>query len=251
MAEASNAAALVAGDMLGEAAGRGFPLNEDVAEWVQQNTPAPSSLPAAEAEAQQEAETAPPADAEAEPEAVGLVDYRLIPDDELAELGDDEDDTPPVPLPAAEVDEDEDDYVDPEVAALRKQLAQAQNALKFQTDLRVKEGRKNWEQEAKRRYPLAAVGSIEAASKRAFMRQAAHSHNAIYQVVKPELDRLKESEASLRTKIEAEVQAKWGKPTTGPGQVPIEAAEAQRELEAARATGDLTKVVGVLRRRGR
>ena len=253
---ASDAAALLTQDITEEAMSRGFHVSEDAAAHILGVAPSsPDAGTEAAPVAPQATPAAPAAETtEAEPETeFAFPSYKPVDDDEIAEYGepDDEDDHTP-PSAVVEDEPEEFEYEDPAVAELKRRLAAAEKKAAHFEGLRAQEGRKNWAKEAERRYPLATLDTITATSKRAFLRQAALSHNTNYQALKPHLDRLAEAQAKLKEQADAEARAgaieAWGRPLTGPGVVPVEASARQDELEAARATGQLSRVLGVIRK---
>lgn len=170
------------------------------------------------------------------------------PEDDDLDLDAQDDDEPATAEPEDDPDEEpEDEWEPPEVKQLRRQLAKAQREAEKQKQLRVQSSAKDWKKEVARRFPLADVDSIQADSKRAFLRAAQKSHAAAYKLLKPHLDA---AEQAIKEKVRADAEAAWGKPVVGPTTVPIEAAADSKELEEARKTGDLVKIVGALRRLG-
>lgn len=227
MAEPSQAASLLAAQMVAEDP-RG--IEEEVAD---EEILDPSSEEASAAPEAQQAEDDP---------VVELPDFAPVELDEDEPEEDDEEELPP----AAEYDE----YQDPE--DLQKQLHKLRKELEFHKTQRASDNQKRWRQSAEKRFPLADFDSITATSRRSFERAAAQSHNANYNILKPHLDAFKTAKATLKetalAEAKAEATAAWGTATTGPGQPPSEAREKQEKLEKARATGDLSKIIGAMRR---
>jgi hypothetical protein len=122
--------------------------------------------------------------------------------------------------PVAEVQTEDYEYEDPEKARLARQLAKAQKQLQYEKTLKVKASRKNWEAEAQKYFQFSNPSSIEANSRRAFLKEAQRQHAAVAKVVKPVYDQLAAERARLKEEAKAEARAEaeaaWGRPTTGP-----------------------------------
>ena len=140
---------------------------------------------------------------------------------ELLEAPDfeDEDDDEPVLAPAAE-QEDEDEYDDPRVAQLRKQNEKLQKKLAWAEEQKAKASQKSWADEARKYFQFANPDTIQAKSRRAFLKEAQRQHEAVAQVAKPLYEQLAAEKARLKEEALAEARAeaekRWGAPTTGP-----------------------------------
>lgn len=191
----------------------------------------------------------------AAPEAQETTEEFRLPEFKLVEIEDDEDED--LLAPVAEVEDDDEqlveDWEDPEV--LRAQLAK----LKKQNEHLAREASgaklESWRKKYKEMYPLANVDEIDATSRRAFEKQAVKSHNANYKILEPQLKELAEAWEKVKGAATAEgraaAAAAFGKPTAGPGIVPLEVSAQTEDLVAARKTGDLKKVIGVLMRQNK
>jgi hypothetical protein len=118
------------------------------------------------------------------------------------------------------------------------------------------QNRGKWEAEAKKYFPLAetSLGSIKADSRRAFLRQARAEHEKVLPIIKPLIDQLNaasvEAKAAAVAEGREEAKSNWGTPTTGPGVVPVRSSAATTELDEARKTRNLAKIIGVLMKQG-
>lgn len=156
----------------------------------------------------------------------------------LADEPEDEEDDELVADAEPVEDEESDEYVDPEVVRLKTELAKERKRAEYERSLRVKSSRKEWSKEAEKYFPLADSASIDADSRRAFLRQAKEQHER--QKNNPRLQAFLEAE---RIRVKNEATAAWGRPTAGPGAPPSEAGRKQSDIEAARKTGRLHKVI--------
>jgi hypothetical protein len=139
----------------------------------------------------------------------------------------------------AQVDQDDpDEYVDPQVAHLRAELKRVQKQAEYEKGLRLKSDRKKWEKEAAQFFPLADPSTIKAESRRAFRREAHAQHERMKN--NPQFKAFLEAE---RLRVRQEAAAAWGKPTSGPGAPPSEAAAAEDAINEARKTGRLDKTI--------
>lgn len=112
--------------------------------------------------------------------------------------------------------------------------------------------KKNWAEEAEKFFPLSkhALDSIQATSRRAYLRAAKAEHDRILPHVQGYLAQAKvEVDAERATAQEttrAEVKDAWGKPLTGPDDTAGAEADLARRVELAgektRATGSLAHV---------
>jgi hypothetical protein len=215
---------------------------------------APSELAAASTLVQEvtDAAGATPSGQEAvsAPEAQETEEFR-IPEFQLVELEDDEDED--LLTPAAEEEDDEslvDEYEDENI--LRARLAKLEKQNQYLAQQAAGAKRDQWKAKYKEMYPLANVDEIEATSRRAFEKAAVKSHNANFRLLEPIIKQFNDARETLVGAATAEgraaAAAAFGKPTAGPGIVPLEASAQTEELVAARKTGDLRKVLSVLMR---
>ena len=219
-----------------------------------------SDLDAEEAAA---AEASPPSSpvepvAEATPPQVTVPEVDLdpeLPPDILMDLepdSDDESDEPAYEDPpwestvpkAWQESESDDEYVDPQVAHLRAELAKEKKRAEYEKNLRLKGERKKWEAEAAKFFPLADPTTIKADSRRAFRREAQAQHTRMKD--NPQFQRFLEAE---RARVRAEAQAAWGTPTSGPGAGTPDSKQFEDELREARRAGRLDKTIHALMKR--
>lgn len=191
------------------------------------SSPEAVAPPPAPETAQPHYEEPPPGFSLGEPEPEWLTE--LLEDDPV----DIDDEPPPSAAVVAEPAED-DEYVDPEVAALRRQLAAERKRAEHYEKQHAKSSQKAWAKEAEKYYPLADTTSITATSRRAFMREAKAQHERL----KPQFARFQEAE---KARLRAEAAEQWGAPVQG-GQIPSAAADLDARVAAARKTGSLAKV---------
>lgn len=132
---------------------------------------------------------------------------------------DEDDDDEPTYAPQAEQEWSEDE-LDPEKAALLKQIAKLEKKAAWAEEQKVKASRKTWEAEARKYFQFSNPELIEAKSRRAFLKQAQAQHEAVAKVAKPVFDQLAELKAKAKEEALAEARAeaerRWGVPTTGP-----------------------------------
>jgi hypothetical protein len=134
--------------------------------------------------------------------------------------------------------------------AAEKKLAWIEGRLQDQN-------KSKWRAEATKYFPLSehSLDSIQADSRRSFLRQAKAEHEKVLPYVKPLIERLgataEEVKAQAKQEGRAEARAAWGQPTTGPGTVPTRGSADEQELEDARKTGNLAKIIGVMMKQGR
>lgn len=180
---------------------------------------------------------------EPEPEAVAT-DYELPADLEaLLDEPEDvyEDDEPDEPAAVA----DDDEYVDPEVARLRKQLEKTQKKAEHERKLRVQTARKDWEAEAARVFRLGdtpllddtEIKQIRADSKRGFMVEARAIADRNKQVALRFQTPGRPAAPAAPTAAEV-----WGAPPGDGTSVPAERVGANPRLERARRNGNLTDI---------
>lgn len=252
--QVSGAASLVMQDAVTQIeaarAGLGIHVEEDSAKLAELGIlpTEEQQEPAAEAEVQHEAESEESMEAE-EPEAEAEL-FPELPEElqELLEMPDEEE----IELPAAEESQEYEDY---DLDALRKRALAAEKKAKYLEGLRLKDQRRNWEAEALKYFPLSDPQTIQAVSRRGFLREAKMQHERY----KPIYDKLrKQAQVEIereREKVLAEAKEKaataWGRPTVGPSPVrPVES-DFQSDIEKARRSGDLAKVIATLRKHGR
>jgi len=138
---------------------------------------------------------------------------------------------------------------DEEVTKLKRELAKERKRAEHERSLRVNSQRGSWEKEAEKYFPLAAAqfGSISATSRRAFLRDARAKHEALLPFVKNAVDEAKrlaeEAREQARAEDRANAEKAWGKPLAGPGAPPSDYKAKQDEIEKARATGSLQRVI--------
>lgn len=198
----------------------------DLAAEAEQN--APSEPEAAVAEAPQE--TAPLAfdpDPELPEDITELLDEPDFEEEAAAEI-------------AAAIPEDEyntEAYTDPELAEeRRKRIAAEKRAAHFE-GLRVKDSRSKWEAEAAKFFPFADAGSIQATSRRGFLRAAQQENERVKNLpsIKAMIER-----GSLATEAVAaealdiareESRDAWGKPLVGPSAAPAAAIQKQDQAQ--------------------
>jgi len=247
MPEASETAVAVAADMLGELVEKmplegDDPLRAELADSRPEPVEAPTEASGQEAAVAQEDEQ----------ETVELPTFEVeLPEDLEAEL-----DAPDFEAEAeAEVIDDGEEYVEGyevDSEERRKRIAAEKKAAWLEGRL-AETNRSKWEAEAKKYFPLSehALANIKADSRRAFLREARTAHQAVLPYVKPLVDKLAEAEAAVKAQAKAdgrqEAQAAWGTPTSGPGSAPVAASARNEELDAARRSGNLAKVIGIMR----
>lgn len=189
----------------------------------------------------------PPAEEVEEPAQTSVFDFEPeVPEEILSDL---EEDDPPPPEEEEEPEEEEDDdFVDPAAARMKRRAIKAEREAAYFRELRAKESRGKWEAEARKFFPLSdtVIPSIQADSRRAFLRQAQNAHNTILPFVKDvaakaETVREKAVEEA-RAQARAEAEEAWGKPHAS-SEVPAEAAEYQAGVDRARQRGDLADTI--------
>lgn len=234
----SELAARVAQDLLGEAQARGFSVDEDVAQAER-----PKQMPQYQPASEQEAAAAPVAQTVDEPE--GEFEIPTFEPVELDELEPDDDET--ITAVVEDDDPDEDPYEDEEKRELRRQLRRAQKEAEFAKEMRLKEAHTKWRGKMEKQYPLASWETVAGESRRAFERAAAQSHNANLAVLKPHIDQLNEAWAKVKqlgyAEGKQEAHEAWGRPTTGPSAGVANVAQAEKQLEEARRSGNLELIL--------
>jgi hypothetical protein len=148
---------------------------------------------------------------------------------------------------AAEALEPEEEFTyedDPRLIEERtKRIAAEKKAAHFEAQ-RVKDARKTWVAEALEHAPLAAdllgdnLEEIKATSKRAFLREAAEAHQKARKVLERQLGSATqiagEEVAAVKAEAKREAAKAYGRPTSGPGVAPAQAAETAARVAAAR-----------------
>lgn len=170
-------------------------LLDDVAEDIISEQPAPEAVP--------------------EPE---LPSWQA--DTEGLDFLEDDDEPEPEPVFVQEPEEEEPEWdEDPAASKLRKDLAKANKQLAWEREQRITSSRKNWKQEAERRFPLADVDSIQADSRRATLKAAATSQAKMEKKLGPILQKVDQLRGEVlveaRQEARAEAQTAWGKPSFG------------------------------------
>jgi hypothetical protein len=241
---ASEAAAGLAPELAAELLGKLAPselaaastLVQEVADAAGQNLTTPSSPEAVSAPAVTEAQ---------ETEEFHLPEFQLV------ELEDDEDED----LLVVDEDDDEqlvDEYEDESV--LRARLARLEKQNKHLAKEAAGAKLDAWKKKYKAMYPLANLDAIDATSRRAFEKAAVKSHNANFTLLEPIIKQFNDAREQLVGAATAEgraaAAAAFGKPTAGPGIVPLQVSAQTEGLVAARKTGDLRKVIGELFKQG-
>lgn len=154
----------------------------------------------------------------------GLPEITWDTPDELKELLEapdfEEDEEDDEPVLAQSQFEETDEYEDPEKARLQKQLAKMQKKLAWAEEQKAKASQKSWAEEARKYFQFANPDTIQAKSRRAFLKEAQRQHDAVARVAKPLYDQLAAEKARLkeeaRAEARAEAEAAWGRPTSGP-----------------------------------
>jgi hypothetical protein len=225
-------------------------LAADVAatQGVEATPPVSSSQPQTAPAAAQATETETP-------EADELSLDPDIPDDLQALLDEPDFDEEADAEVTAEAEEWDPDATDPETA---KRLRALEKRNKWLEDRVVASDSKKWLAENTKAYPLLAryapdeLQAIKATSRRGFAREAAALNARYAKALTPALQDIAEAKKQLNGEVAKEVRGEykqaWGEITTGPGNVPMEAAAQRKELEAARETGNLSKIVGAMMR---
>lgn len=189
-----------------------------------------------------------PAHAEPAPEpVVAVTDYEL-PADLEALLEEPEEfayDDEPEPV-ADEVAVDDDEYVDPQVAKLRRELERERKKTEHERKLRVQTARKDWEAEAARVFSLGAVPlldtaelqSIKAESKREFMRQA----KTLADRNKTVAQRFQPATAAAPAVPREQTAEVWGTPPAATSPASADSVAHQDRLAKARRSGNLSAI---------
>lgn len=256
MSEATrDVASDVAADMLGSAAALGMEVSDSAQEALSEApeaVQAPSEPAPAATTGEQVAEELV---AEGEETFVALPVFKPVPEDEFAMF--EEEEAGQTIEELKELLDEEDGYTEIEDAdELRARLHKLEKALDFQKGLRAKSERRNWEREAKERYPLATVESIAATSRNAFLKAAAKSHNDVYAHLSPYLEQMEAEKKRMKEEAREESKREaihaWGETTvTGPSVPEVDEGSYQSGLKEVRKTKDLTRVLRYIRESGR
>lgn len=153
--------------------------------------------------------------------------------------------------PPGEEPEGEYDYQDPDKLQARLKKLEKQN--KWLEEQRVKQGQKNWKAEAAKRFPLADVDEINATSRRAFLKAAATQHQRYQKKLSPILSQIEALKGAAIETIREEERGRaenaWGRPTAGPQQPLVEAAEGTVRQQNALDRGRYGSVQEMVRAR--
>lgn len=145
-----------------------------------------------------------------------------------------------------EAEEEEPAWDDDETSKLRRELTKLKKQNEWERGQRITASRKQWKEEAARRFPLADVDDIDADSRRSFIKKASEQHARYERKVKPILDALEGFKAAAITEVKAEARAEaehaWGKPQTGPSAPVVQqsADEAKTDRSQHRTLHELT-----------
>lgn len=165
------------------------------------------------------------------PDLAGIEDLIDVEDIPLDDIDDEEIDLDPI----AETPVGTDEYVDPEVAQLRAQNEKLAKQVRYQQELRLKDGQKRWRDEAKRRFPLCDPDSLAGNSRRAVLREAAQQHAKTESLIKPYIqaarDVLAAEKQDARQEARQEAANAWGQPFVGPGEANAELVAVQEEKD--------------------
>lgn len=133
-------------------------------------------------------------------------------------------------------------YADEDHEELARRLAVTERQLEWERSQRLTQGRKVWEAEAKKYFPLAAAQTIQADSRRGFMRAAKEQHQQNYELLRPQLEEIARIKADLEVTGLAEARARtadaYGRPTVTVG-APTPGTTAGDRLADSRARRDL------------
>lgn len=169
----------------------------------------------------------PPALPSWDADTTGIEDLFDEDDDEPDGIGDE----PIFETPVQAENEWEDDD---EKRALKSRLAKAERQIEWERKQRAKVAEKEWRAEAGRRFPLSDPDTINATSRRGFLRQAAEQHQRVEKKIKPVTDALEalRTETVQEAKQEARVEAaqQWGVPTAGPSAAHAVVQSQQKEI---------------------
>jgi len=141
-----------------------------------------------------------------------------------------------------EPSQDEDYYEEPDTAALRKRALAAEKRNAWLEAQNIRQNEAKWQAEAIKFYPLAEpfikAGKIKADSRRAYAREAKAVHEAMKPFIserflEPLKAALADKEGKAKEEAQEEQKAAWGKPMTGPNQVPVTAERAGKKESIA------------------
>lgn len=154
-------------------------------------------------------------------------------------------------------DDDNEDYTDPEAA---KELVKLQKRNAWLEGQVVRASKPKWVGEAKKMFPDLAkyapgeIEKIDASSRRGFARKAAELNTRFAAVAKPLIDELTAKRQVVfqeaRQEGRTESEAAWGVPTVGPPLSAVQLAAGDAELNAARSSKQLHKIIGVMLKQG-
>lgn len=185
---------------------------------------------------------------EAEPAVVG---YDL-PED-LADMLDEPDEyDEPTAEPEVEAEAEPDEYVDPQVAKLQRQLAAERKRAEHERKLRVQSSSKNWEAEARKVFNKnlelltdSDLASIKADSHRGYFAQAKEIADRNLAVAKRfAVAAAPDTDAARAAQAQADAD-RWGPPVVGDPSAPAESVGYQQRLEKARRSGRLENILRV------
>lgn len=196
----------------------------------------------------EEAPSSPDDSAAPEAQVAELPDLNpSLPDDlaEFLEEPDFDDDEEPA---VAFADPEEDEYVDAE--QLARENAKLKKRLEWTETQKARANAKAWAAEAKKIAPLSRPGTINAQSRRAFLREARKQHEENFSLLAPHIDAYKTAKDQLREQIAAELRAEleeaWGRPTQNSAGVPSAASQKADDLQKARNSRNLAAVAKAL-----
>lgn len=137
------------------------------------------------------------------------------------------------------VEEQYSEYEDEQTVELRKKLVAAEKKAAFLEQQRLKTEQPRWKQEAEKYFPYADLDSIDATSRRGFLRAAKAEHESVAAKVEkavaaklgvfdPEAEREK-----IRAEEKARLEEAWGSPTVNTAQAPTEARENAEAVDKA------------------
>lgn len=237
----AEAAAAVAAQMLGE-----VPVS--ATQVVEAEPPVPSSTAPAAPDAESVAAPEAPDEPEDEPYAWSPD----IPDDIVRELAEADIDAE-VEVELAQREPDEYGQYDEDDDAVRERI-KLQKRNEFLERELTKTKKTAWADEARKYFPLAehALPTIEATSRRGYLRAAKAEHERVLPHVQRYLEQAKEAVGQVTDEARADAKAKakaaWGDPVVGPDVSAVDQAAANARLndarEQARQTGSN---VGVFR----
>jgi hypothetical protein len=258
---ASDIAAQVTAELAAEGAAKGYALDRDAATDIEDLlAPRPAPVEPASQGAQRVSAPAPslaPAAVVAEPEVAPVAEPPSIdfdpevPDDVLELLEDDDDyDLPPA---ATTDDDDEPLAYEDELEKLRRENAKLAKKAAFADKQRAESQQAKWTAEANKFFPLSTPETIRADSRRGFLKAAREQHEAIKnnpkvrEFLEQKTREIAAERAATMESARAEAQSAWGKPTAGPGLVPVQQGVDEEALQKARRSGNLQAVITAMR----